>query len=141
MSQEKTAVDVEKSHRDKSSPPNEDSQLAADGELHQIAEQERIASVLAFEFAKVEHLLVREALVEHLRHIDEGLAERVAKELALEKKFDAPEVVLPTQEMESSPVVGKVGKMDKRSWGVTKRRLNIKRGPYGTDFYNHSNRR
>ena len=95
MSQEKTAVDVEKSHRDKSSPPNEDSQLAADGELHQIAEQERIASLIAFEFAKVEHLHVRVALVEHLRHIDKGLAERVAKELALGEKITTPEIVLP----------------------------------------------
>ena len=95
MCQEKTAADVEKSHQDKSSTPNEDSQLAAGGELHQIAEQERIASVIAFEFAKVEHLYVREALVEHLRHIDKGLAERVAKELALGEKIDAPDVVLP----------------------------------------------
>ncbi|MFO8090505.1 MAG: catalase-related domain-containing protein [Desulfatiglandaceae bacterium] len=85
MSQEKTTADFEKSRQDKSSTPNEDSQLATGGELQQIIKQARIASVISFEFDKVEHLHVREALVEHLRRIDEGLAERVAKELALEK--------------------------------------------------------
>src|SRR5471032_160572 len=54
-------------------------------------EQAHIASALVFELSKVEHLRIREAMVGHLRHIEEDLANRVASGLALGKMPDAPE--------------------------------------------------
>lgn len=39
-------------------------------------EQAHIASALVFELSKVEHVHVREAIIGHLRHIDEDLAKR-----------------------------------------------------------------
>ena len=42
-------------------------------------EQAHIASALVFELSKVEHPHMREAMVGHLRHIDEDLARRVAE--------------------------------------------------------------
>ena len=53
-------------------------------------EQAHIASALVFELSKVEHVHVREAIVGHLRHIEEDLAGRVAAGLALDKLHDAP---------------------------------------------------
>ena len=53
-------------------------------------EQAHIASTLVFELSKVEHVHVREAMVGHLRHIEEDLARRVAAGLALDKMPDAP---------------------------------------------------
>ena len=41
-------------------------------------EQAHIASALVFELSKVEHLHIREAMVGHLRNIDEDLAQRVS---------------------------------------------------------------
>ena len=46
-------------------------------------EQAHIASALVFELSKVETAHVREAMVGHLRHIDAGLARRVADGLGL----------------------------------------------------------
>jgi catalase len=74
-------------------------------------EQAHIASALVFELSKVEHVHVREAMVGHLRHIDEDLAGRVAKGLALEKMPDAPEAAAPVQELEPSPALQLIGKM------------------------------
>jgi len=74
-------------------------------------EQAHIASALMFELSKVEHVHVREAIVGHLRHIDEDLAWRVAKGLALEKLPDAPEVAAPVQELEPLPALQLIGKM------------------------------
>ena len=48
-------------------------------------EQAHIASALVFELSKVEHVHVREAMVGHLRHIEEDLAQRVAAGLAFDK--------------------------------------------------------
>lgn len=47
-------------------------------------------------------LNAREAMVGHLRHMDEDLAGRVAEGLALEKMPDAPVAAAPVQEMEPS---------------------------------------
>jgi catalase len=74
-------------------------------------EQAHLASALVFELSKVEHVHVREAMVGHLRHIDEDLAGRVAKGLALEKMPDAPEAAAPVQELEPSPALQLIGKM------------------------------
>jgi catalase len=74
-------------------------------------EQAHLASALVFELSKVEHLHVREAMVGHLRHIDEDLAGRVAKGLALEKMPDAPEAAVPVQTLEPSPALQLIGKM------------------------------
>jgi len=54
---------------------------------------------------------VREAMVGHLRHIDEDLASRVAAGLALDRMPDAPVAAAPVQEMEPSPALQIIGKM------------------------------
>ena len=64
-----------------------------------------------FELSKVEHLHVREAMVGHLRHIEEDLAQRVAAGLAFDKMPDAPVAAAPVQEMEPSPALQIIGKM------------------------------
>ncbi|RFC34061.1 MAG: catalase [Candidatus Nitrotoga sp. SPKER] len=74
-------------------------------------EQAHIASALVFELSKVEHVHVREAMVGHLRHIDDDLAKRVASGLAFDKMPDAPDTAAPVQEMEPSPALQIIGKM------------------------------
>jgi catalase len=74
-------------------------------------EQAHIASALVFELSKVEHLHVREAMVGHLRHIEEDLAKRVAAGLALDKMPVAPVAAAPVQEMKPSPALQIIGKM------------------------------
>ncbi len=74
-------------------------------------EQSHIASALVFELSKVEHIHVREAMVGHLRHIEENLAKRVAAGLALEKMPDAPATAGPVQKMDPSPALQIIGKM------------------------------
>ncbi len=80
-------------------------------------EQAHLASALVFELSKVDHLHVREAMVGHLRHIDEDLAGRVAKGLALEKMPAAPEAAAPVQKMKPSPALQIIGKMKKTLQG------------------------
>lgn len=74
-------------------------------------EQAHIASALVFELSKVEHGHVRKAMVGHLLHIDENLANRVAAGLGLDKMPDAPAAAAPVQEMEPSPALQIIGKM------------------------------
>jgi catalase len=74
-------------------------------------EQAHLASALVFELSKVEHLHVREAMVGHLRRIEEDLAKRVAKGLALEKMPVAPEAAVPVQDLKPSPALQLIGKM------------------------------
>jgi catalase len=74
-------------------------------------EQAHIASALVFELSKVEHMHVREAMVGHLRHIEEGLANRVAAGLGFVKMPDAPVAAAPVQKMEPSPALQIIGKM------------------------------
>jgi catalase len=74
-------------------------------------EQAHIASALVFELSKVEHVHVREAIVGHLRHIEEDLASRVAAGLALDRMPDPPVAAAPVQEMEPSPALQIIGKM------------------------------
>lgn len=74
-------------------------------------EQAHIASALVFELSKVEHLHVREAMVGHLRHIEEDLARRVAAGLAFDKMPDAPMIAAPIKELKPSPALQLIGKM------------------------------
>src|SRR5450830_201226 len=74
-------------------------------------EQAHIASALVFELSKVEHLHIREAIVGHLLHISEDLANRVAKGLGFEKMPNAPQVAAIVQEMPPSPALQTIGKM------------------------------
>jgi catalase len=74
-------------------------------------EQAHIASALVFELSKVEHVHVREAMVGHLRHIEEDLANRVAAGLAFDKLPDAPTAAAPVREMKPSPALQIIGKM------------------------------
>ena len=74
-------------------------------------EQAHIASALVFELSKVEHIHVREAMVGHLRHVEEDLATRVAAGLALAKLPEAPALAGPVQEMKPSPALQIIGKM------------------------------
>ena len=74
-------------------------------------EQAHIASALVFELSKVEHVHIREAMVGHLRHIEEDLAKRVAAGLALDKMPDAPVAAAPVQKMAPSPALQIIGKM------------------------------
>src|ERR1700684_1277485 len=74
-------------------------------------EQAHIASALVFELSKVEHVRIREAMVGHLRHIEEDLANRVASGLAFGKMPDAPKAAAPVQEMKTSPALQIIGKM------------------------------
>jgi catalase len=74
-------------------------------------EQAHIASALVFELSKVEHLHIREAMVSHLRHIEEDLAQRDATGLALEKMPDAPVAAAPVLDLDPSPALQIIGKM------------------------------
>ncbi len=74
-------------------------------------EQAHIASALVFELSKVEHVHVREAIVGHLRHIEETLAQRVAMGLAFDKLPEAPVLAAPVPTMAPSPALQIIGKM------------------------------
>lgn len=74
-------------------------------------EQAHLASALVFELSKVEHLHIREAMVGHLRHIDESLANRVAAGLGLNPLPNAPTPAAPVQELKPSPALQIIGKM------------------------------
>ena len=76
-----------------------------------VHEQAHIASALVFELSKVEHPHIREAMVGHLRHIEEDLAQRVAGGLALAKLPDAPKAASPVKQMKPSPALQIIGKM------------------------------
>ena len=74
-------------------------------------EQAHIASALVFELSKVEHVHVREAMVGHLRNIEESLAQRVAAGLAIDTMPVAPVAAVPVQERELSPALQIIGNM------------------------------
>ncbi|MET0506105.1 MAG: catalase, partial [Luteibacter sp.] len=74
-------------------------------------EQAHIASALVFELSKVDTQHVREAVVGHLRHIDEDLAKRVAAGLALDSLPPAPPAKVPVSDMPPSPALQIIGKM------------------------------
>ncbi|MEO8999133.1 MAG: catalase [Rhodanobacter sp.] len=74
-------------------------------------EQAHIASALVFELSKVETLHVRQAIVGHLRHIDEDLAQRVANGLGLTALPPAPPTAVPAKDLPPSPPLQIIGKM------------------------------
>ena len=74
-------------------------------------EQAHIASALVFELSKVEHPHIREAVVAHLRHIDEILATRVAAGLAMDKMPAAPRSSASMQDLPKSAALQIIGKM------------------------------
>ncbi len=74
-------------------------------------EQAHLASALVFELSKLEHLHIREAMVGHLRNIDEDLAARVAAGLALTPLPTAPAPAAPVQKFDPSPALQIIGKM------------------------------
>ncbi len=74
-------------------------------------EQAHIASAYVFELSKVQTQHVREAVVGHLRHIDEGLAQRVANGLGLPELPPAPATAVPTQDLPPSPPLAILAKM------------------------------
>ncbi|MFC3110587.1 catalase [Undibacterium arcticum] len=74
-------------------------------------EQAHIASALVFELSKVEQPHVRQAMVGHLRHIDEDLAQRVAAGLAMTPMPAAPPAAATVKDMEPSPALQIIGKM------------------------------
>ena len=82
-------------------------------------EQAHIASALVFELSKVEHVHIRQAMVGHLRHIEEDLARRVAAGLAFDKMPDKPAAAAPVQQMEPSPALQIIGKMKDTLMGRT----------------------
>lgn len=61
--------------------------------------------------SKVERPHTREAVVAHLRHIDENLAARVAAGLAMDTMPAAPRSNATTQDLPKSPAVQIIGKM------------------------------
>jgi len=73
-------------------------------------EQAHIASALVFELSKVEHVHVREAMVGHLRNIEEALASRVADGLGLALP-ECPKPASPVQDFDISPALQIIGKM------------------------------
>jgi catalase len=74
-------------------------------------EQAHIASALVFELSKVDHVHIRQAMVGHLRNIDEDLGKRVAGGLALETLPNAAPSAAPVQDFERSPALQIIGKM------------------------------
>jgi catalase len=74
-------------------------------------EQAHIASALVFELSKVDHLHIREAMVAHLRHIEEDLAKRVAAGLGFDQMPVAPVAAAAVQKMALSPALQIIGKM------------------------------
>ena len=74
-------------------------------------EQAHIVASLVFELSMVEHAHVREAMVGHLRHIDEILAKRVAAGLNMKSLPKAPATKAPIVEMALSPALQLIGRM------------------------------
>ncbi|MEO7244089.1 MAG: catalase [Rubrivivax sp.] len=74
-------------------------------------EQAHMASALVFELSKVEAVHVRQAMVGHLIHIDDGLARRVADGLGLSPMPRAPQAAAPVQDLPASPALQIIGKM------------------------------
>ena len=72
-------------------------------------EQAHLASALVFELSKVETVRIRAAMVGHLRHIDEDLAERVRNGLGLQEMPEAPQAAHPTQDLPPSPALSLIG--------------------------------
>jgi len=76
-----------------------------------IYEQAHLASALVFELSKVEHPHIRAAMVGHLRHIEEDLAQRVAFGIGMRELPQAPTLSIEVQDLDLSPALQLIGKM------------------------------
>ena len=74
-------------------------------------EQAHIASAFVFELSKVETPHVREAVVGHLRNVDDELAHRVANGLGLREFPPAQPAAVPAADRPASPALQIIGKM------------------------------
>ncbi|HMB43792.1 MAG TPA: catalase-related domain-containing protein, partial [Luteimonas sp.] len=74
-------------------------------------EQAHLASALVFELSKVETPHVREAIVGHLRNIDDDLAQRVANGLGMAKLPPARKAAADVLDLPPSPALQIIGKM------------------------------
>ena len=74
-------------------------------------EQAHIASSLVFELSKVQTAHVREAMVGHLRRIDESLGKRVADGLGMDALPPAAATNVPAEDRPPSPALQIIGKM------------------------------
>ncbi len=74
-------------------------------------EQAHIASAIVFELSKVETAHVREAIVGHLRNIEEDLAQRVADGLGMDNLPTAPIPAADVLDLPVSPALQMIGKM------------------------------
>ncbi len=73
-------------------------------------EQAHLASALVFELSKVAHLHVKQAMVGHLRLIDENLAQRVSVGLGFDELPEAPKAFMPVLSLPPSRSLGLIGK-------------------------------
>ncbi|MDO8879589.1 MAG: catalase [Coriobacteriia bacterium] len=74
-------------------------------------EQAHMASALIFELSKVQTAHVREAMVAHVRNIDQDLAKRVAKGLSIDPLPTAPKPAVPVQDLPKSPATTLIPRM------------------------------
>ena len=74
-------------------------------------EQAHMASALVFELSKVVTAHVREAIVGHLRNVDESLASRVADGLGMQSLPDAPGPAVPVLDLPLSPALRIIDRM------------------------------
>ncbi len=74
-------------------------------------EKNHIVAALVFELSKVETPAVRERVVSHLVHVDQGMAERVAAGLRLEGAIEPAATKVPAQRhIKPSPALSIIGK-------------------------------
>jgi catalase len=76
-----------------------------------VPEQAHIASSLVFELSKVETEHIREAMVGHLRRVDEGLAKRVAAGLGMQMLPPPAATTVEAEDRPPSPALQIIGKM------------------------------
>jgi catalase len=74
-------------------------------------EQAHLASALVFELSKLEHPHIRVAMLGHLRHIEESLAQRVASGLGIDDLPQAPPAAVAVQNLDPSPALQLIGNM------------------------------
>ncbi len=74
-------------------------------------ERNHIVSAFVFELSKVETPAIRERVVSHLMHIDEGMAKRIAAGLRLEGTIQPAETKMPARrDVKPSPALSIIGK-------------------------------
>ena len=82
-------------------------------------EQAHIISAFVFELSKVEHPHIRLAMLAHLRHVDEDLAQAVATGLGIEQLPPATISACKIQNLQPSPALQLIGNMKDTLQGRT----------------------